>query len=153
MPITPEQLAQLREVNARENAIPYSAVPGVNEPPDWTSPTPRLGWSWVCRDYVQRKADALEMFGWDPNRLWSVICWTEPVAPVVAGHPYSGRERHEVLEVRLSGETWILDSRWPEPERYGDPAADIAAYLWEGEQLPDNSFLDVSRSGLTVLPA
>lgn len=151
--MTPEQMAQLREVNSRINQIPYSAIPGMGEPPDWTSPTPRPGWSWVCREYTQAKADALEALGWDPDALWTVICWTEPVGPVVADHPYSGRERHEILEVRLPGETWLLDSRWPEPCRYGDPTSDIAGYLFEGEQTIDNEFRDVSRTGLTVSPA
>lgn len=148
--MTPEQMQQLRDVNARENAVPYSAIPGMGEPPDWTSPTPRPGWSWVCRDYTQRKSDDLEALGWPSAALWTVLCWTEPVGPVIADHPYSGRERHEVLEVRLPGETWILDSRFLDPYRWDQPPAD---YLWEGQQDNQNKFVDVSATGLTVLPA
>lgn len=148
--MSPEQLDQLRRVNAEQNAIPYSAIPGVGEPPDWTSDTPRAGWSWVCRMFTQAKSAELKRLGWPDEALWTVICWIERVTPPISDNIYSGRERHEVLEVRLPGETWILDSRFLEPYRWDQPAAD---YLWEGEQTADNEFRDVSKTGLTVLTA
>ena len=148
--MTEDQMAQLRQVNAEQNAIPYNAIPGVGEPPDWTSDTPRAGWSWVCRMFTQAKAKELKALGWPDESLWTAICYTELVEPRISDNIYSGRERHEVLEVRLPGETWILDSRFLEPYRWDTPPAD---YLWEGEQNTDNEFVNVSTTGLTVLPA
>lgn len=148
--MTPEQMDQLRLVNAEQNALPYNAIPGVGEPPDYTSDTPRAGWSWVCRMFTEAKATELKRLGWPDETLWTIICYTEHVTSPISDTPYSGRERHEVLEVRLPGETWILDSRFLDPYRWDQPPAD---YLWEGQQDNQNEFVDVSATGLTVLPA
>jgi hypothetical protein len=96
--------------------------------------------------FTQAKAKELKALGWPDDDLWTVICWTEHVEPPISSNPYSGRERHEVLEVRVDGETWILDSRFNEPYLWTNPPAD---YLWEGEQTSDNEFRDVSQTGLT----
>lgn len=146
--MTPGQLAQLQSVNSEVNQIHYNAVMGIGEPPDWWSSVSVKGWSWVCRMFAEMKSDRLEALGWPENDLWTVICWTELVESPISGDPYSGRERHAVLEVRLPGETWILDSRFDAPYRWDDPPAD---YRWEGEQTPDDLFRDVSKTGLTVL--
>lgn len=143
-------MEQLRQVNAEQNALPYNSLPGIGEPPDYTSDTPRAGWSWVCRMFTEAKATELKRLGWPDDALWTIICYTERVAAPISDNPYSGRERHEVLEVRLPGETWILDSRFLDPYRWDQPPAD---YLWEGQQDNQNKFVDVSATGLTVLPA
>lgn len=125
--MTPEQWQQLCEVNERINQIPYDAIEGAQEPPDWWSDIPAPGWSWVCRDYVLAKATALRNVGWDPRALTVIVCWTEPV-----DEPPQ-RERHGVLGVDVDGETWILDNRFPAPYRMRNPSAD---YLWEMRQIP-----------------
>lgn len=124
--MTPEQLDQLREVNARINALPYEAVRGAYEPVDWWSDVPVPGQSWLCRDYVLAKASALRDAGWDPLCLTVIVCWTEPV-----DEPPQ-RERHAVLAVAVDGETWILDNRYSEPYRMGDGTVD---YVWEMRQI------------------
>ena len=119
--MTPDQLAQLTEVNRRINLIPYNAQLGVGEPADFTTDTPVPGWSFVCRMYTQTKSKELKALGWSDDDLWTVICWTEHVAPPISDNSYSGRERHEVLEVRIDGETWILDSRFADPYLWTKP--------------------------------
>ncbi len=105
MPITSAQVAQLTTINLEVNAIPYQALPGPGEEPDWWTDVPEAGDSWVCRDYVLMKADKLRAAGWPASSLTVVLCCTEPV-----GDP-PRREYHAVLAVQVEDETWILDSR------------------------------------------
>ncbi len=51
------------------------------------------GKGWLCRDYVQAKADQLREAGWDVAMLRSVLCYTEPVDGFPDG------EYHAVLAV------------------------------------------------------
>lgn len=121
MPVTESQLTQLREVNLRINAIPFDWSPSLDEPPDWWSDTPVPGRSWVCRDYVLAKAQALREAGWDSLRLTVILCYTE------AG------EYHAVLGVRMDdGETIVLDNRFPEVYPMSAPPA---AYRWDRRQV------------------
>lgn len=124
--MTPEQWRELCDVNSQVNEIPYEALQGTQEPPDWWSDIPVPGQSWMCRDYVLAKATQLRAAGWDPLSLTVIVCWTEPV-----GDP-PARERHAVLAVEIEGETWILDNRFPLPYRKTQPAAD---YVWEMRQV------------------
>ena len=83
MGATTEQLAQMREVNTRINAIPYEGLPGPAEPFDFWTDTPVAGDSFVCRDFVLAKSEALIADGWDKLALTVILTWTEMVMPWV----------------------------------------------------------------------
>lgn len=127
--MTPEQFQQLVDTNRDINEWPTEVVVGPDEPYDSYIDRPTIGHSFVCRDYVLAKSEALQDLGWPQSALAEIICWTEPVedppAPV----------RHGVLGVQLPGDpiTWILDSRFADPYRMDQP---LRPYRWEGRQIP-----------------
>lgn len=144
MSATPEQLAQLQEINAKWNAVPYNAVPGPNEPPEFWGDKPVAGWSWECRCYVEAKAEELRTSGWPVADLLSVFCWTEVVNPP---DQYGGRAYHCVLRVDAGGDIYILDSR--QPDIY-PPTACPADYRWDMEQESGtNGYRDISTTGVS----
>jgi predicted transglutaminase-like cysteine proteinase len=118
--MTPEQQAQLTNINTEVNAIPFDATPGVGEPPDWWTDQPMVGNSWVCRDYVQMKADKLKIVGWAPTFLTTILCYVET------------GEYHAVLGVLVDDETWILDSRYDAPYLMSNPPP---GYRWDRRQV------------------
>lgn len=121
--MTPEQQAQLQTINTAVNAIPYDALPGKGEPSELWTNVPIPGDSFVCRDYVQAKADALKAAGWPAEALTTILCYTESIPP---------REYHAVLCVEIDGETIILDSRIDQVYPMSSPAFD---YLWDKRQV------------------
>ena len=126
--MTRAEQAQLAAVNAEVNAIPFNEVLGPGEPPDWWTDQPMAGNSWVCRDYVQLKADKLKALGWPASALTTVLCWVED--------PPGGY--HAVLAVQLPNgdggdpETTILDSRVDAPYPMSAPPL---AYRWDRRQI------------------
>lgn len=121
--MTEEQLAQLAQINAEANRIPYDAVVGQAEPVDWWTDTPEAGKSWVCRDYVLLKAEWLEQAGWPKSSLTIITCYVET------------GEYHAVLGVVDPGDpdtTYILDSRFDAPYRMDEPPA---SYRWVYRQV------------------
>src|ERR1700722_680325 len=144
---TADQLAELRAVNAKWNVIPYNAVPGPDEPPEFWGDKPVGGWSWTCRCYTEAKAEDLRASGWDVADLLAVFLWTE-----VVGDPndqWGGREYHCVLRVNAGGDIYILDSRVQDPAQiylWTEPPFD---YRWSMEQVAGtDGFRDVSTTGL-----
>lgn len=132
--MTPDQAQQLVGVNFTVNAIPYDELPGANEPPDWWTDHPMVGNSWVCRDYVQMKADKLKALGWPASALTTILCWVED--------PPGGY--HAVLGVQLDGEpdVTILDSRVDSPYPMSAPPL---AYRWDRRQIAGTAtFGDIS---------
>lgn len=125
--MTPEQQEQLQTLNNSVNLIPYVAGMGPTEPIDYWTYRPEVGKSFVCRDYVEDKAERLRQSGWNPLDLTVVLCWTEPVLP-----PPNDREYHAVLAVKVGGETWILDSRF---DTVYQPANTPADYQWDRQQI------------------
>lgn len=125
MPLTVERLAQLRAVNAEVNAIPYSAITRSDEGPDLWKDTPDGG-GWYCRDYVLLKSERLRAAGWPESALTVLLCWTEP-----EGDPPQP-QYHAVLAVDCGDETWVLDSRFPDPYYYGLPPA---GYRYDRRQI------------------
>lgn len=136
--MTPDQRALLERVNVEVNAIPYTAVPGPDEPEDYTIDDPEPGYSWVCRDYTQDKAKLLRLAGIPWQWLCTIVTWTEPCVPEGPQNP-EGRIRHEVLGVKLdTGELWILDSR-PDPDMWqaqqGVAVDPVKNYRWDLQQV------------------
>lgn len=124
MPVTPEQLAQLRDINLAVNAIPYSALPAPTEGYDVWKDAPDGG-TWECRDYVLLKAEKLQTLGWPQSAMTVVLCNTEPVD--------GQREYHAVLAVDAGQpQPMILDSRFPEPYRMDQCPVD---YQWLSRQI------------------
>jgi predicted transglutaminase-like cysteine proteinase len=145
MTATAEQLAQLRQVNTRVDLLPYEALPGKAEPPDWWTNEPVAGNSWVCRDYVEMKADQLKALGWAAPNLTTIICWTEVVGD--PSNQWGGRECHAILGVDTGGDGWILDSR---ADDIYPATAPVFDYRWIEQQIPNSvDFADVSTSGLS----
>ena len=126
MPLTDEHRAQISQVNAEANAIPFDEVIGAHEPVDWWTDDPDADGSFVCRDYVLLKAEKLQALGWNPHDMTVVLCWTEPV-----GEPPQ-REYHAVLAVEVDGETWILDNRADDIYRWDQSPYD---YQWDQRQV------------------
>lgn len=123
----------LQQLNVEVNQIPYVAGMGPTEPVDFWTWQPTSGTSWVCRDYVQRKAELLREAGFPPTDLMTVLCWTEPVMPATdESDPNSGREYHAVLRVVLENENWILDSRFSAIYLWSQPPVD---YRWDRVQV------------------
>ncbi len=148
MSATPEQIAELQAINAKINAIPYNATPGVGEPPEWWSDTFNPNWSWVCRDYVEAKATALREVGWPVEDLLTILCWTE-----VVGDPsdqWGGREYHAVLRVDADGDLYILDSRVQDPAQIYLANEPVYDYRWDKEQVVGtDGYCDISQTGVT----
>lgn len=122
--MTPDQMAQLTQVNAQDNDIPYVETPGPGEKVDWWTDVPVPGKSFVCRDYCLKKADDLKALGWPAGDLTIILCWVEPPT----------RGYHAVLGVTVDGEKWILDSRADAPYRFENPSPNL--YTWDREQIP-----------------
>jgi predicted transglutaminase-like cysteine proteinase len=123
--MSPEQLAQLRDVNTQVNAIPYDAIPGPEEPADYWHAAVEAGMSYVCRDYTLLKSEKLQALGWPQSAMTVVLCNTE----IVNG----AREYHAVLAVDTGDEqSTILDSRFPDPYRMDQCPAD---YQWLSRQV------------------
>lgn len=149
MAATPQQLAEMRQVNTAVNAVPYVELPGSGQPPDWWTDMPTPGDSWVCRDYTQMKADQLKTLGWLGTDLTVVLCWCEPGTDTVTANNPQGRGYHAVLACDASGDTWILDSRAADIYLWTQKPFD---YLWYRQQIPGTTeFRDVSVTGLSVL--
>jgi predicted transglutaminase-like cysteine proteinase len=146
MGATTEQLAQMREVNTRINAIPYEGLPGPAEPFDFWTDTPVAGDSFVCRDFVLAKSEALIADGWDKLALTVILTWTEMVMPPTnPDDPTSGREYHAVLGADAGGDVWILDSR---ADDIYQPSSPPFSYLWDRQQESGTvNFVDISKSG------
>jgi predicted transglutaminase-like cysteine proteinase len=148
MTATPEQIAELQAVNAQVNAIPYRSAPGQGEPPDWWSDTFNPAWSFVCRDYVEDKAEALRSRGWPVADLLTVLTWTE-----VVGDPsdqWGGRQYHCVLRVNAGGDIYILDSRVQDPAQIYLASESVYDYRWDREQVAGtNGYQDISTTGIT----
>ena len=126
--MTEDQLAELAGINEEINQIPYEALPGPDEPPDWWTDQPMAGRSFVCRDFVQLKADKLKAAGWPEAALTTLLCWTEPL-------PEEGGQRgyHAVLAVQAGDPiAMILDSRFDEPYPMDAPPVD---YQWDRRQI------------------
>jgi len=117
----PEQMAELTGLNRSVNALPF--IDHGDEPYDYWHDTPEPGKSWVCRDYVEMKAERLRESGWDPKLLRVVLCWTE--------EPDSGY--YAVLGVTVGSEIWILDSRADDPYLMQTPSPN--GYRWDRIQV------------------
>lgn len=130
--MTPEQRDQLQAVNTEFNIIPYVAGMGPTEPVDYWAYQPEAGKSWVCRDYTEAKAERLRQAGWSPLALTVMLCWTEEL-------PGIGREYHAMLAVGVDGETWMLDSRFPDIYQLDQPPAD---YRWDRRQIAGTTSFD-----------
>lgn len=151
MPASAQQLVQLREVQTRVDAIPYSVLPGKEEPLDDWIDAPQEGHSWVCRDYALAKARELQAVGWSPTVLSVVTCWTEPCSPVEPSDTSlgAGRIYHAVLAVSWPDEVWVLDSRAEDIYRAAQPQVEPFAYLWARQQIPGTvEARDASETGL-----
>lgn len=134
MPISEAQLLQLQAVNGKWNAVPYDGLPGPSEPQDWWTDIPVAGNSFVCRDYVEAKAQDLRSEGWPATALTVILCWTEPLGAD------DTREYHAVLGVETGGETWVLDNRIDEPYRLDLTSPSMMPppanrYSWERRQV------------------
>lgn len=144
MTATPAQINQLRQVNTQGNAIPYNATPGTGEPPEWWSNEYNPAWSWVCRDYVEYKAQQLRSAGWPVAGLLTVLTWTEVIND--PNDQWGGREMHAVLRVAANDDIYILDSRAPDIYKPEMPPFD---YRWEKEQVAGtDGYRDISQSGV-----
>ena len=117
----------LQTINSSVNVIPYVAGLGPTEVVDYWEYKPEPGKSWVCRDYVEDKAEQIRQMGFDPKNLRVVLCWTEPVLP-----PPDSREYHAVLLVVLNEANWILDSRFGLIYLWKDPPV---GYKWDRVQI------------------
>jgi predicted transglutaminase-like cysteine proteinase len=125
--MTPEQLSQLQQVQDEINAIPYIAQGTIAEPPDVYYDIPVAGGTWVCRMFVQAKAQKLEALGWAGNpMLLEILCMLE------APDPDAG-EGHAVLQVcdpaigSSDPDPYILDSRQQALYRRNSPPP---GYAW-----------------------
>lgn len=127
MPLTGEQLDELRAVNTKVNATPYNGVQGIGEAYDMWTDKPIPGDSWECRDYALAKAEILRERGWNPLDLTIVLCNTEPV-----GEP-PARGYHAVLAVaEQGGAPFILDNRYGDIYLMDQPPYD---YQWLDRQI------------------
>jgi predicted transglutaminase-like cysteine proteinase len=140
MPVIPT-LDDLQALNSEVNVIPYVPGMGPTEPVDYWTYKPEAGKSWVCRDFVEDKADQLRQRGVDPLTLTILLLWTEPVLP-----PPNEREYHAILCVQLEGQNWLLDSRFTDIYQMDDPPVD---YRYDRQQIPGTvDFRDLSQTGL-----
>ncbi len=109
MPVTPIQLALLRAVNTQINDVPYVLDSPMELPDTWKCEPDGKGF--LCRDYVECKAEKLKEAGWDTeaNPLLTILCYDEL------------GEYHAVLGVLDNSDTWILDNRVPDIYLRSDP--------------------------------
>lgn len=124
-------LKELQAINTEVNKIPYVAGLGPTEPVDYWSYIPEKGKSWVCRDYVEAKAQQIRDTGMESYCLRTLLTWTEPLLP-----PPNEREYHAVLAVTMMGEVWILDSRFDPIYRWNAPPVN---YKWDRIQLASSN--------------
>lgn len=104
--------AELREVNAKYNALPY--VSEFFE--DWTPITAAGG---DCDSYATAKMEELLERGWPRESLRLATCYVE-----TGGY-------HAVLLVDLEGQTWVLDNRQSYPAEF-----QLLPYRWDKIQVP-----------------
>ncbi len=122
--MSPEQKQQMFDINSEVNKIPYNEISGSNEPPDWWTDQVMAGNSWVCRDYVQMKADKLKDLGWGSDSLSTILCYVED--PPGGYHAVLG------LQVKDDNDIWICDSRVDEPYLMSKPPL---KYTWDRKQI------------------
>lgn len=139
MSAAPGQLTQLQAAQDEVNADPYVPdSPVFNEPPDTWKFKPD-GRGFLCRDYAEAKALALQrpdMGAWPQPAMTLVLCYTEPVEGFPTG------EYHAVLAVEAGEETWVLDNRVDAIYRWDRPPY---PYRWALRQVAGtDDFLDVS---------
>ena len=137
MPVTVDIL---QAINTSVDQIPYVAGLGPTEPIDYWEYKPEAGKSWVCRDYVEDKAEKIRQLGFDPGNLRVILCWTEPVLP-----PPNSREYHSVLLVILDGANWILDSRFDSIYLWNDPPVD---YRWDRVQISGTDQFEIVQESM-----
>jgi predicted transglutaminase-like cysteine proteinase len=139
MTATAQQLAQLRAINNRVNAIPYQGL-GVDQAADNWIDAPATGEVWECRDYTVAKAKALREAGWPVADMFVVLCWIEAEPPAPGRAPV--RQYHAVLGCRAGGDIYILDNRTPDIYDWRSPPF---PYLWAHQQIPGTvEFRDAS---------
>ena len=102
----------LTQVNSDINRMPYVAEMGDD---DWTPIVPSGG---DCDSYATAKFQALADLGWPIEELRLATCWVE-----TGGY-------HAVLLVDLSGQTWVLDNRYPLPMEFN-----LLNYKWHKLQI------------------
>jgi len=142
MSATPQQIALLRAVNNKINAISYDAIPKAGEEADTWIDAPDGG-EFECRDYTVAKAKALREAGWPVSDMFVVLLWTEPEPP--PGNPRGApvRQYHAVLGCRAGGDIYILDNRTPDIYDWRSPPF---SYLWAHQQIPGTvEFRDASH--------
>jgi predicted transglutaminase-like cysteine proteinase len=137
--VTPSR-DELQALNTEVNKIPYQALPGPTEPVDYWTYQPEPGISFVCRDFVEDKAEQLRQRGVDPLTLTVLLLWTEPVLP-----PPNDREYHAVLCVDVDGGTLILDSRFDQVYPMGEPPVD---YRYDRRQIAGTTDFRDASGGL-----
>lgn len=95
--------AELEQVNAAVNAMPYRADVEQFGRIEWWERATAGG---DCDDYMVMKFRRLLELGWPVTALRFAMCHTET------------GEAHGVLLADLNGQTWVLDNRQPRPERF-----------------------------------
>lgn len=143
-----EWMDEFQRINNAVNQIPYVAGLGPTEPVDWWTYVPAPGQSWVCRDYVEDKAQQLRSMGFPYEDMRVVLCWTEHVVPPTDDSPTSGREYHAILACDLDNRTYFLDSRTNEIYTYDSAPMD---YLWDRIQMRSgNDFEPMTQDTVLV---
>lgn len=121
MPVTPGQLSQLRAVNTQVNDVPYTPDDPAELPDTWKCKPDGKGF--LCRDYVECKAQDLREAGWDnqAHPLLTILCYDEL------------GEYHAVLGVLDdNADIWILDNRVPDIYLRSAPPL---TYRWDRIQI------------------
>lgn len=116
--LTDQRWAQLVDVNARVNALPYVADLARYHTSEFWAEIDQGGGD--CEDFAIGKRAELLTFGWPPEALRLAICRTET------------GEGHAVLTVDTDRGTFVLDNRFPRPERWGDLV--VRGYVWNRRQ-------------------
>lgn len=116
--MTGQQLAQLAAINAAMNVQPYVLDSPLELPDTWKCQPDGKGW--LCRDYVECKAEKLHESGWSGPPPLTILCYDEL------------GEYHAVLGIVDGTDTWILDNR---AEGIYRLAAPPYAYRWDRIQV------------------
>jgi predicted transglutaminase-like cysteine proteinase len=118
--MTPDQIAQLSAVNTQINAIPFVLDSPMELPDTWKCKPDGKGF--LCRDYVQDKAETLREAGWDnaATPLLTILCYDEL------------GDYHAVLGVADGPDVMILDNRAPDIYRRSEPPF---PYRWDRIQI------------------
>ena len=114
------QLVQLRAVNTEINTQPFVLDSPMELPDTWKCVPDGKGW--LCRDYVQCKAQRLREAGWpdDAGQLLTMLVYDEL------------GEYHAVLRVADGADEWILDNRAEDIYRR---TSEPYAYRWYAMQV------------------